>query len=129
MVGSTLVLEGEGRVGEYVGGYADWLRQKPAPVARAAAAKAAEKAPEAEAAREAAQKSKRKLSYNETRELEELPQRIERLETRIAEIGAMMAEPSFYARESAAIVAVNDELASLQADLDLAYERWQALES
>ncbi len=130
VVGSTLVLEGEGHVGEYIGGYADWLRQRPAVVAkRVAPAPVAEKTPASEAPRADEARPKRKLSYKETRELEELPQRIEHLETRIAEIGATMAEPSFYARDSAVIVAANDELAALQAELNQAYERWQALES
>ncbi|MCR6495513.1 ATP-binding cassette domain-containing protein [Thermomonas sp. S9] len=31
VVTSTLVLEGDGRLGDYVGGYSDWLRQRPAP--------------------------------------------------------------------------------------------------
>jgi ATP-binding cassette subfamily F protein uup len=130
VVTSSLVLEGEGRVGEYVGGYTDWLRQSEASRARpAAAAAAAAPAAKAEAPQPAAAPARRKLSYRETRELEELPQRIERLETRIAELGAAMQEPAFYGQDSSAIVAANDELSALQAELDAAYERWQALEA
>src|SRR5215475_3051896 len=35
VVTSTLAFEGGGRVAEYVGGYEDWLRQRPAPAAAA----------------------------------------------------------------------------------------------
>ncbi len=130
VVTSSLVLEGEGRVGEYVGGYTDWLRQSEASRTRAAAAAATPAtAAKAEAPPAAAAPAKRKLSYRETRELEELPLRIERLETRIAELGAAMQEPAFYGQDSSAIVAANDELSALQAELDAAYERWQALEA
>ena len=128
VVTSSLVLEGEGRVGDYVGGYTDWLRQSEASRGRAAAAAAPAAAPKAEMP-VAAAPARRKLSYREMRELDELPQRIERLETRIAELGAAMQEPAFYGQDSAAIVAANDELSALQAELDAAYERWQALEA
>lgn len=76
VVSSTLVLEGEGRVGEYIGGYEDWLRQRDsAPQATAgAAATAAAAVPPAAPAKPA-----RKLSYKDARELEQLPLRIDRL--------------------------------------------------
>jgi ATP-binding cassette subfamily F protein uup len=128
VVTSSLVLEGEGRVGDYVGGYTDWLRQSEASRSRTAAAAAPAAAAKAEAPTAAAP-ARRKLSYREMRELDELPPRIERLETRIAELGAAMQEPAFYGQDSAAIVAANDELSALQAELDAAYARWQTLEA
>jgi ATP-binding cassette subfamily F protein uup len=117
VVTGTLALEGDGRVGEYVGGYSDWLRQKPAPATSAprAGVSANSTAKPAEASvREAVPpaSSKRKLGYKETRELEQLPARIESLETRIAALGEAMQDPAFYQRDAAAIVASNDELAS-----------------
>jgi ATP-binding cassette subfamily F protein uup len=124
VVTSTLALEGDGRVGEYVGGYSDWQRQS------AAAARKPERA-----AVQAAQSSplvaptKRKLNYKEARELDELPRKIETLETRIAALGATMQEPAFYQQDGARIVAINQELAALQVDLDAAYARWQELDA
>jgi len=128
VVTSTLVMEGEGRVGEYVGGYSDWLRQRAQPAAQAAAAAkpAAARAEPAPAAAPAA--SKRKLSYKDARELEQLPLRIEELETRLAELTAQMNEAAFYQRDSAAINAHNASLAQTQAELDHAYARWSELE-
>jgi len=136
VVTSTLALEGGGRVGEYVGGYSDWLRQGPRrdgkggggilPVSPASdsgtdAGKAAP-SPVTPAA-------KRKLSYKESRELEELPGRIDALETRIAIIGAAMQAPGFYQQDGARIVAQNNELSALQLELDAAYARWTELDA
>ena len=128
VVSSTLVLEGGGRVGEYVGGYSDWLRQRPATrVAEPAPAPAAAKPAEAPRAVEP-EKAKRKLSYKEQRELEQLPARIEQLETEIAERSAAMNDPAFFQQDNAAIQRHNDALAKAQAELDGAYARWAELE-
>src|SRR5690606_1787915 len=78
VVTGTLALEGDGRLGDYVGGYSDWLRQRPAATVTPAVEKPAAKpatpvAPPPPAA-------KKKLSYKDQRELEQLPGRIEQLE-------------------------------------------------
>ncbi|WP_386066441.1 ATP-binding cassette domain-containing protein [Tahibacter sp. UC22_41] len=126
VVTSTLVLEGEGRISEYVGGYGDWLRQRPTPRGRpaAAAAKSAAAAPAAESAAPA----RRKLSYKDQRELEQLPARIEQLENTVAELGAAMNEAAFFQQAPTAIVAANQRLATVQAELEQAYARWSELE-
>ncbi|MBS0224929.1 MAG: ATP-binding cassette domain-containing protein [Proteobacteria bacterium] len=125
VVTSTLVLEEGGRVGEYVGGYSDWERQRAvpssAPVARAAPAVPTPAAIEPVA-------TKRKLNYKDSRELEALPARIEALEMRVAELTAAMADPAFFQRDSAAITADNAALAQAQSELDAAYGRWEELE-
>ena len=126
VVTSTLALEGEGRVGEYVGGYTDWQRQS---AAAAAARKPERAATSAAPSAQPAATAKRKLGYKEARELEELPKKIETLETKIAALGATMQDPSFYQQDSARIVAINSELAVLQKDLDTAYSRWQELDA
>jgi ATP-binding cassette subfamily F protein uup len=123
VVTSTLVLEGDGRVGEYVGGYSDWVRQ-----AKPVAPKKAEASPRERRA-EAAPPPKRKLSWKEARELEALPARIEQLETDLAAMNARLEDPSFYKQENAAIVAANTAMAVKQGELDEAYARWQALEA
>ena len=126
VVTSTLVLEGDGRVGEYVGGYSDWARHARAPTvadARTDVAKAAR------ADVEASTEAKRKLSYKDARELEKLPARIESLETQIGELSAAMQSPEFYRQDAAAITATNAQMEQLQAQLDAAYARWQALEA
>ncbi|MDE3210129.1 MAG: ABC transporter ATP-binding protein, partial [Pseudomonadota bacterium] len=127
VVSSTLVLEGNGRIGEYVGGYSDWLRQRPAAAAAVAAAAAkpgltrSEPAPVVAAA-------KRKLSFKDQRELEQLPLRIEQLEAAIAAHGEAMAEPAFFKQDSAAITRANEAVAKQQAELEAAYARWSELD-
>jgi ATP-binding cassette subfamily F protein uup len=139
VVTSTLAMEGDGRVGEYVGGYTDWLRQRPAPVAAtsattdgAASASGAGAAPgraAAAATPAAPAPGKRKLGFRETRELEQLPARIEALEAQVAAATDAMHDPAFYQRDGAAITAHGVELARVQAELDASYARWEELES
>ena len=102
VVTSTLVLEGEGRVKEYAGGYDDWLRQRPAeppprpsPRRRKAAADAA-----------APRQRPRRLTYKEQRELEALPERIEALEAELGELHQATADPAFYRQAPAEIISV-----------------------
>ena len=136
VVTSSLVMEGRGRVGEYVGGYSDWLRQRP--IADRIAAAAAQSAPKLTpqvaplpkpapppAAPVAA---KRKLSFKEQRELDELPARIESLDSQIASLTAQIQDPAFYRQPADEVTATNARLAALQAELEQAYARWQALE-
>ena len=132
VVTSTLVMEGDGQVGEYVGGYSDWQRQRPAGYAAAAKATAKESAkaaPVAAAPEVAVPAAKRKLSYKDARELEQMPARIEQLETRLAELTAQMNEPAFYQRDSAGINAHNATLAQTQLELEAAYARWAELDA
>ena len=126
VVSSTLVLEGEGQVGEYVGGYSDWLRQRPAAAAAVAAATAKPGLVRETAAPVPA--PKRKLSFKDQRELEQLPARIEQLETEITQRTAAMNDPTFFQQGSAAIVEANEAIAALQAELDSAYARWSELD-
>jgi ATP-binding cassette subfamily F protein uup len=123
VVSSTLVLEGNGQIGEYVGGYSDWLRQKPGPRTAGHASKpAAAPAPAVPVA------AKRKRSFKEQHELDQLPRRIEQLENDIATRSAAMNEPAFFQQDSAAIVKANEALVAVQAELDAAYARWTELD-
>ncbi len=130
VVTSTLALEGDGRLGDYVGGYSDWLRQRPASATASTSAAAppvtASAAPVPPAAATAA--TKKKLSYKDQRELELLPAKIEQLETDIAARSAAMQDPAFYRQDAAAQQRANAELAAQQAELDAAYARWEALD-
>ncbi|HET7267422.1 MAG TPA: ATP-binding cassette domain-containing protein [Oleiagrimonas sp.] len=126
VVTSTLVLEGEGRIGEYVGGYQDWLRQRPAPSAATPVSHTARTPPPAKAP---AKPARRKLSYKDQRELEQLPARIEQLEADIAQRTEDMSDPAFFQQDKASINAANDALAQSQRDLDAAYTRWAELDA
>jgi ABC transport system ATP-binding/permease protein len=123
-VTNTLVLEGEGRVKEYAGGYDDWLRQRPAepsPVSKPAAAPAP--------SRPSAAQRPRRLTYNEQRELRDLPQKIEALEAKLGELHQLTADPAFYRKAPAEIIDAKNRLQSLQNEVAEAYRRWEELES
>jgi ATP-binding cassette subfamily F protein uup len=127
-VTSTLVFEGGGRIGEYVGGYADWLRQRSAPVpvkSEAARAKAPRPAP---AADKPGAKS-RKLSHKEQRELQDLPAKIETLEAEQSRLQDAASQASFYQQPPDDIAATLARLQSVTAELKKYYARWEALES
>ena len=134
VVTSTLVMEGGGRVGEYVGGYSDWLRQRPAPAAESAPGKrsmpvssnASGGAPAPAPA--PPPPARRKLAFKEARELEQLPGVIEALESKLTAMTAEMNEPAFYQRDASAITAHATEVARVQAELDAAYARWAELD-
>jgi len=121
---STIVFEGKGRLQEYVGGYDDWLRQRAAPVEPPRAASAEPRK------RDRPPKEKRKLSYRETRELQELPLKIEALEAERERLLETLNSPAFYAgRNAGEIQRVNDRLKALDEELDGSYGRWDELES
>ena len=129
VVTSTLVMEGQGRVGDYVGGYSDWLRQRPLPAPAASPRPAAAVAAVATTtAGTAAAAGKRKLGYREARELEQLPARIDALEAELAGLGAAMSEPGFYQRDPTQVAAHTRQLAQAQQALDQAYARWAELD-
>jgi len=128
VVSSTLVLEGNGRVGEFVGGYSDWLRQRPQTATAKAPSPESKPPPTRADAAPQPETAKRKLSYKDARELEQLPARIEALESELAQRTQAMQSADFFKRDGAAITAANQQLAALQTELDSAYARWQELD-
>jgi ATP-binding cassette subfamily F protein uup len=137
LVTSTLVMQGDGQVKEYVGGYDDWLRQR-----QAEANLAAESQKPSQAAKPIAgdadgpRRAGGKLSYKEQRALEEkkrelaaLPERIEALESEQHRLAAEMASPAFYQQNSEQIARVNNRLHVIEAELSEAYQRWETLET
>jgi len=128
VVGSTLVFEGGGRVGEFVGGYSDWERQV-TPREVAAQPRPAATAPPVAAAGGAPRKAQAKLSYKDQRELDQLPERIESLEAELAARQAALADPALYREDGAKVAAAKAALASVEETLATAYARWDELEA
>ena len=123
VVTSTLVFEGDGHIGEYVGGYQDWLRQRQAPKTTKAVP-----TPREHKATQAPRRQTRKPGYREQRELAALPARIEELEQRQVALHEAMADPDFYRRDGAEIAAAKEELEQVEQALEEAYRRWEELE-
>ncbi|MCB1032475.1 MAG: ABC transporter ATP-binding protein, partial [Acidobacteria bacterium] len=129
VVSSTLVMEGGGKVGEYAGGYEDWLLQRPKP----SEAKPQPSRPEKEAKGKPAGKEsggQRKLTYRENKDLEALPGRIEALEAEQKELHDAFADPEFFAtRGPEGAVEAHRRLAEIEEELTSAYQRWEELEA
>jgi ATP-binding cassette subfamily F protein uup len=125
VVTSTLVFEGDGKIGDYVGGYADWVKEK-AKVAAALLNAAA--APQAAPLADKGAPS-RKLTNKERKELEELPAEIEAFEKEQATLGAKLADPVFYQRERSAAAVVKARLDDLERKHAGAFARWEELEA
>ncbi|HEX4895313.1 MAG TPA: ATP-binding cassette domain-containing protein [Solimonas sp.] len=131
VVTRSLVFEGDGRVGDYVGGYADWLRQRtppaePARTPRATAKAAPEPAPVVIVPTPAPAS---RLNTRERRELDALPGRIEKLDAEQAALAAQISSPDFYARPREQQAAAEQRLADIEHELATAYARWEALEA
>lgn len=130
LVTSVLAFEGNGVVNEYVGGYDDWVRQRPRPLAAEdAIQQTTDKTSSAALVRPASEEKARKLSYKEQKELEKLPVSIEALEQQIASLSEEMLQPVFYQQPRDQSTRIEAQLAEYQKQLETAYERWETLES
>jgi ATP-binding cassette subfamily F protein uup len=126
VVTSVLVFEADGRLQEYVGGYSDWLRQGHELAEIENLAVESRRSYDAKAARSTAKT--KKLGFNEQRELDTLPGRIETLESKLAELQSRIAAPQFYAQEHDKVKPVLEQIESLQLEIELALQRWTQLE-
>jgi len=134
VVTSSLVFE-NGEVNEYVGGYDDWLRQRPEQKRKTSAAAKTAGNNESRttnmpttAASTTIKATKKKLSFKEQRELEALPKLIETLEQEIASLQQQMSDPAFYTSGAGTISNATAKLAEQEAALEAAVERWSQLE-
>lgn len=122
VVTSTFVLEGDGQVRCYPGGYEDYLRQRPMPVrANAKVEKTAE------TNRREAASGPRKLSYGEKREFDALPSKIDALEKEVAELRETLSSGDLYRTDPVRAQATATRLSEAEAELDAAVERWAEL--
>ena len=117
-VTSTLVFESPGEINEYVGGYQDWLRQRPDSDAMVEQAPASQKPPRAS--------SKQRSQQNELRTL---PGKIEKLEGKIEAFQQRFAATDYYQQEAELIRAEQQQLQALESELAALYQLWEALES
>jgi len=125
LVTSCIAFEDDGTIKEYVGGYDDYLRQRARPSGKSTPAEK----PAANRASEPVAASRKKLSFNNERERQQLPARIEALELKQAELSAQRADPAFYQGPNEVIQAVTAALKTLEIELNQAYQRWESLEN
>jgi ATP-binding cassette subfamily F protein uup len=124
VVTSILVFEDDGKVHHYVGGFSDWQRRG----RQLADTEAAEQSSRSKSAKQPTSPQPLKLSFNEQRELDNLPGEIEALETRQAALQAQTAEPEFYAQDYELTQPVLDELEQVAAAIETKSTRWLELE-
>lgn len=126
VVTSILVFEEDGKIQEYVGGYADWakrgrgLKVQDNPEAKTIV--------DTNSSAEKASKKPTKLSYKLQRELESLPQEIELLEQAIEKLQHTIGAPAFYDQPFDHTQPILNELSQLQSELDTKTERWVSLD-
>jgi len=132
VVTQTIAYEGHGRWRDYVGGYDEWVAQRPASPDGEDAEKAIKAADEA-AARAKAAKPKpaktAKMNSWELRELEGLPEAIAALEAKQAELAGKLADGSLYRDAPAEVERINGELSKLESELEEKFARWELLEA
>ena len=122
VVTSTLVFEERGKVGEYVGGYEDWIRQRKSKATKTLSDKSSNKKKEI-----TKPEKKKKLGFNEKRELDSLPEKIESMEQQHEELEQRISKNDFYQLDKETISKTMDKMKQLQLDLQTAYERWEFL--
>jgi len=121
VVTQVLAPLGDGRWREYVGGYSDWLRQRPAvkPPAPPSPARTGE----------VAKKTPVKMSYKETRELEQLPLQIEALESEQRALAEAMSGPEYHKRSGEQVRKDAARATEIERALEAAFERWAELDA
>ncbi|MEI6891315.1 MAG: ATP-binding cassette domain-containing protein [Pontiella sp.] len=118
VVTSTMVFEGEGQIGEYPGGYDDWLEQR----ASVEKSKLERQKPIEK------KKATRKRSNKERAELDHLPKQIEQLEEEQEALHTAMADPTFYQKSPSDIQVATQRAAAIPLELEKSFERWEELE-
>ncbi|MNH53126.1 ABC transporter ATP-binding protein uup [compost metagenome] len=130
VVTSTWVFDGKGNIAEYIGGYQDYLQQRPDDKVVDQKSDVKKAQAKAEAEKAAAQNSakKVKLSYKDQRELEQLPAEIENLEKEQAELSEKLADGSWFVKDADAATKASQRLTEIDELLLEKLERWDVLE-
>ncbi len=124
VVTSTLVFQGNGIVKEYVGGYDDWEKESAGEINLSPAKPVAKKN---QPGNECKDRNVKKLSFKEKRELESLPERIEKWESEREQLFLQMGDPACY-RKVGFITKAKIRIAQIESELGAAYQRWEELE-
>lgn len=124
--------EDQGRIGIYAGGYTDALQQQAQSMsAQVTNSKSHESVKNDPIKTDPikTEKKKVKLSYNEQRELAQLPNKIEELETAIADLQAQIGHSDFFNQPHEVTSPILQSLADKEAELEAVFERWEQLEA
>ncbi|MCZ4338629.1 ABC transporter ATP-binding protein [Shewanella colwelliana] len=128
-VTSSWWFTGNGGWSEYVGGYQDAVAQGAKFYSEEPVATNAVQPQVAAPVAPTVAKVEKKLSYKLQRELEALPAKMEQLEADIETLQQVISEPDFYAQEQDIVSSRLSELAELEQQLEVCFERWEELEA
>ncbi len=119
LVTSTLILSGDGQVHKFIGDYDAWQREK----------EAEQKKPKKILPpKPKKKKAPKKLSYKEQRELDEIPAKIEALESEQGKLNESLSDPVFYQNNNAEVSQAVKRLKIIEGELQQIYARWEELE-
>ncbi|MBI5606003.1 MAG: ATP-binding cassette domain-containing protein, partial [Deltaproteobacteria bacterium] len=124
VVTSTLAFEENGKVIQYAGGYDDWLIQRAQP----AEGPRTKKKDNGRNVAKPKTRDFQKLGFKEKRELEELPERINALETERQGLYEALSDPLFYKKEKEAMERIKTRLGEVEQAIETAYQRWEDLD-
>ncbi len=119
IVSSTIVMEGDANIEQYIGGYDDYLRQRSEQLELKSKSKTK--------IVEKPKKTQTKLSYKEQQLLNELPKKIESLENNIAVAQKQLSDPAFYQNPDAQNITI--ELSKMEFELEQMYDKWSELDN
>ena len=133
VVSSTIVFEGTqdepGIVNEYIGGFEDWLRQRKKTPVKIKKDKTTDTHTQTSKSSQTESANRRKkLSYKEQRELDDLPEKIEELETKIEQQSSEMNKPDYFKQESSLLAKDSENMKEWQNQLEHCYLRWEELD-
>lgn len=129
VVTSTWVFDGKGGIEEYVGGYQDYLLQRPNQTVVDQKSDVKKAQAKAEANKVVAPSKKVKLSFKDQCELEQLPAEIEKLEAEQSTLSDQLADGSWFVQDAAAATQASQRLAEIEEQLLEKLERWDELEN
>ena len=131
VVTSTLVFEGDGIVTEYTGCYEDGVRQRDLPrtTQPAKPALAAPVAPKFDPPKNAKIEKGRKFLNREQKELDELPVKIETLESQQIALTNRLADPALYQKKDGEFQKLEKELHDIHQQIEASLARWEELEA
>ena len=133
IVTSCLVFKGKGEIDEFIGSYDDWQALNPsAGLGDESNKKTTKSKPKKEKTIKQTSVTPvsniKKLSYNEKRELEQLPKEIEALEEEIAQLHQIMSDSDFYQQDQKKIKTITETLQKTETLLEEKYVRWEVLD-
>lgn len=132
VVTQVIAAEGNGHWQEYVGGYDEWLAQRPEPEVESTPSSSHKTTPKKDTAPIRANNDSSRasrLSSWDAKELAQLPEKIAKVEEEQSKLAKELADPETYKDGPDKAVELNQRLSELEEELNTLFERWETLES